>query len=408
MKKSNIIFLFILFSSGFVHAQNIEQIKGAAFDKKNKTSLMPDSIVIGGTILNVNRIIKLGDNRFFVEDLKLNEDKNCRLQLFVKGYKKIDTTINLNAKESSFDLGKFYFTRVDTTTIKESTTTNKGTSGTNLDTTKKQKKIKRLKLGEAIQNKDFSISVVYLFLNQKNNTVEAKMIPSDYRRIPPHSEDVLNRPDDIIDINVPDNYFIQSNAVSFDIINQNSIQFDINLFHYFSISLRTTDLILTNENNSTYHHRKDYILPNHGGSSFIYYEIKPQGRKLFSPGSYSMPVTFKFPFVYYRESAKNPIYIYPYLGTNALLQSKIKIISEKGWERYGDYELYQSTQVGTIKELEWFIGLKSEIPVSKQFYIGAFCEWVNKKYRTNINDMDILIDNSKYFLLGLSLVCSFK
>jgi len=211
-------------------------------------------------------------------------------------------------------------------------------------------------------------------------------IPSDIRIIPPHKDDLKDRPDEILDPGITDNYLIYENQVFIDLPGRKSIDLiNASLYGLINVTLRTSDLVSSGENIDNNLYTKNYIKPEFYGIALIYYTIKSKERTFFKGNSFSLPIYLTYPVLYF---GKNPeinrrLILRVIGGTNILLPPKIELEAENGWDRFGSQEIQETIDIGEIKEIEWFWGFDFEGAISKSVHFNFQLAFIYPDYKKN-------------------------
>ena len=224
------------------------------------------------------------------------------------------------------------------------------------------------------------------------NTITLDNISKDLRSIPPHPDDILYRPN-ILPPSDPDNYIIGNNSV--DINLGQSLSFDILQFSFWGIvnlSVRTTQIVGSGQTLNQNLFRKWYVTNNvsdpdnpNSGTAYIYYSIKSIDMNFFESKSFSLPLFITYPVLYIGR--EKDVIVKVLGGTNALLPNKIEFESEKGWYRYGEYEIQDSGKqsIGELKETDWFCGVDVEANFNNLWKFNFECTRVYSDYDGNFN-----------------------
>jgi hypothetical protein len=224
------------------------------------------------------------------------------------------------------------------------------------------------------------------------NNLTLENISNELRSIQPHINDVRDRPD-ILTVSNPDNYLIRENNA--DISLGTSLSFDILQISYWGIvnlSIRTTSInesgLILNQNL----YRKWYVTNNindpdnpSSGTAYIYYSIKSKGRNFFERKSFDLPLFITYPVLY--VGRQKEVICKLLGGTNILLPYKIELESEKGWYRFGEYEIQNEGKrsLGDLKEIEWFAGIDIDASISRTLKLGLEFAEVYTDYKGDFN-----------------------
>jgi hypothetical protein len=209
-------------------------------------------------------------------------------------------------------------------------------------------------------------------------------VPSDIRTTPPHPDDILNRPGDILDTTISDNYLVRENIVKIDIDRRQTLELGVTILGgIISVAIRTTAIEKSKTIFWQNQFRKAYIDPIPGdpyeGSAFIYYLMYSKNRDFFDKNSFSIPVYISYPFIEIGENRK--VLLRVLVGTNALLPETIEIVSEQGWDRYGALEIHNQKKLGVLKAKNWYYGLGIEGSIIKNLRTGLEFSFVQTQYR---------------------------
>ena len=223
------------------------------------------------------------------------------------------------------------------------------------------------------------------------NKLTLENISKDLRTIPPHDDDVRYRGNEILPVNIPDNYLVRENSV--DINLGQRLSFDVMQISFWGIvnlAIRTTSI---NESGQTLNqnlYRKWYVTNNindpdnpSSGTAYIYYGIKSKSRNFFERKSFSLPLFITYPVLY--AGRKKEVICKLLGGTNILLPAKIELESEKGWYRFGEYEIQNKNSTSDLKEIEWFAGIDIEGSPSKTLKLGFQFIRVYSDYKGDFN-----------------------
>lgn len=227
----------------------------------------------------------------------------------------------------------------------------------------------------------------------KGDHVTLGNIPSDIRTIPPHPDDVIYRPNEILPPEIPDNYLIRENAVRVDLGHR--ISFDVH-FSFKGIvniaiitsAIRESEVV---ENQNLF--RKNYIKPGIPGEALIFYSVKSKETQFFDGNSFSLPIYITYPVLY---CGKNKGLVFRIVGgTNILLPDKIELVADQGWDRFGEKEIEETIDLGELKEIEWFGGIDIEGTPAKDFRLGIQFTLVYTDYQENSEGpLSLQLENS--------------
>ena len=262
-------------------------------------------------------------------------------------------------------------------------------------------------------NNESKISVgVGIGINSDNN-IYIDNISQTIRYILPHEDDVQYRGNDILPVNNPDNYLVGQNSMELKLEKTLTLNiFQINLYGIFNIAINTTginrsELVL---NQNLYH--KWYVTNNlddpenpNSGTAFIYYGVKSKKRNFFESKSFSIPLSVTYP-VFYLGNGKEVI-LKLLGGTNILLPEKIELEYEKGWYRFGEYEVQNDGNgtIGEIKEVNWFAGFEAEGRIGDLLKLNFQLAYVHSEYSGNFSfPLSFHLKNNSTTLIRLNIL----
>jgi hypothetical protein len=225
------------------------------------------------------------------------------------------------------------------------------------------------------------------------NELTLENIPRELRTIPPHPDDVLYRGHDILPVNIPDNYLVRENSVDINFGQRLSLDIiQISYLGIVNISVRTTSIKELGQLLNQNLYRKWYVTNNvsdpenpNSGTAYIYYGIKSKNRAFFDSKSFSLPLSITYPVLY--AGRKKELICKLLGGTNILLPDKIELETEKGWYRFGEYEIQNGgkSSIGDLKEIEWFAGIDIEGSLSKTLRLDFQFARVYSYYEGDFN-----------------------
>jgi hypothetical protein len=225
------------------------------------------------------------------------------------------------------------------------------------------------------------------------NEVALENISRDLRWIPPHPDDLINRGNDILPVNIPDNYLVRENRADINLGQRISLDFlQISLWGIVNLSIRSTQIKEPGKSLNQNLFRKWYVTSNvndpdnpNSGTAYIYYSIQSKSRYFFSSKSFSLPLFITYPVLYFGREKDITCKILG--GTNILLPAKIELESEKGWYRFGEYEVQDGvkTNIGELKEIEWFGGFEIEDYISEILVLNFQAAIVVSQYKEDFN-----------------------
>lgn len=218
---------------------------------------------------------------------------------------------------------------------------------------------------------------------QKGNQVTLGNMPREIRTTLPHSDDQRDRPGQFLDPTIPDNYLIRENTVKIDLGYRKSIEAYFSFWGIINIAIRTSAIRESEEVEHRNLFRKNYIKPEFTGEALIYYSVKSRSRQFFDGSSFSLPIFVTYPVFY---CGKNRGFIFRIMGgTNILLPEKIELEAEQGWDRFGTQEVKQITDLGKLKEIEWYGGIDIEWSPAESYRFGIQPAFVYTDYNRNLN-----------------------
>jgi len=243
--------------------------------------------------------------------------------------------------------------------------------------------------GKTLSNSTYGIGIGFGYATGNKLTLED--ISSDLRRIPPHADDVKYRGPDILPVNIPDNYLVRENSVDINFGHRLSLDImQIDLWGIVNLSIRTTSIKESGQTLNQNLYRKWYVTNNindpdnpNSGTAYIYYGMHSSKRNYFESKSFSLPLLITYPVFY---AGRNKEVIFKFLGgTNILLPDKIELESEKGWYRFGEYEIQTKSSIGDLKEIEWLVGIDMEGNLSNTLKLGIQFILIYNDYQGNFN-----------------------
>jgi hypothetical protein len=260
-----------------------------------------------------------------------------------------------------------------------------------------------ISLNEYIKEHDsHKVGMGFGFGYKNGNQVTLSNVPKDIRMTPPHADDVENRPDQILDPNVPDNYLVRENTVVVDLGHRMSLDLHLSFWGIANIALRTSSI---QESEKIYDRnllRKNYIRPSYTGDAFIYYSVRSKKRSFFSRESFSIPIYVTYP-VYYCGNAKELVF-HILAGTNILLPEKIEFEADQGWDRFGALENASKRDIGELRETQWFGGIDIAGTPTALFRLGIQFILLFPDYQENFNiPLSLKLDNRMCYSLRITV-----
>jgi hypothetical protein len=207
-------------------------------------------------------------------------------------------------------------------------------------------------------------------------------VPSDIRITPPHPDDVRDRLDEILPPSVLDNYLIHENDVRIKLGHRKSIDVFFCFWGMINVAVRTSTIRHSGKVEGQNYFGKDYLRPEFFGKALIYYSVESKERQFLDRSSFSLPIYLTYPVLYYGKNREVVFRIV--LGTNAILPERIDLQSEQGWDRFGARQVYQTSELGELKEIEWFSGIDFERTAVKDIKLGIQCILVYTDYQENL------------------------
>lgn len=194
---------------------------------------------------------------------------------------------------------------------------------------------------------------------QKGDDLTISDLPREIRTVPPHSDDVVNRPNDILDPNIPDNYLLIENTVDVALKHRISLDVHVRFWGILNIAIQVSQMKGSEVTEGENYYRKSYIKEGSpGGDALIYYLVRSKERSFFDGNSFSLPIYVTCPVFY---CGKNKEIIFHLVGgTNLLLPDKISFEAEKGWHRFNGREIETTFDLGELKQMKFFGGIGIE------------------------------------------------
>lgn len=213
-------------------------------------------------------------------------------------------------------------------------------------------------------------------------------LPQDIRVIPPHPDDVQNRPNDIADTTILDNYLIAENIAHLETNHSTSIEIEFCFWGILNIGIASSRIERFGLDLGESLFRKAYIEANPGdpysGSALIFYGIEARERDYFSKGSFSIPISFSYPVW---NIGNYPAFTFrAEAGTDLLLPSTIQLQSRQGWDRFGAREDQRVSDIGEIKVVHYFTGLDVESAIASWGGVGLQASLCYSEYREDLRD----------------------
>ncbi len=245
------------------------------------------------------------------------------------------------------------------------------------------------KYEKTLDNLKYGIGMGFGYATGNKLTLEN--ISRELRTIPPHDDDVRYRGNEILPVNIPDNYLVRENSVDINLGQRLSLDImQISFWGIVNLAIRTTSIKESGQALNQNLYRKWYVTNNindpenpSSGTAYIYYGIKSKSRNFFESKSFSMPLFITYPVLY--AGRKKEIICKLLVGTNILLPSKIELESENGWYRFGEYNIQNKSSIGNLKEVEWFAGIDIEGSLSKTLKLGFQFTRVYLDYKGDFN-----------------------
>jgi hypothetical protein len=224
---------------------------------------------------------------------------------------------------------------------------------------------------------NFNIALGFGFSAVNEATLEN--IPREIRTIPPNSDDVKYRANDILPVDIPDNYLVRENSVDLNLGNRFSLDITLSYLGIINLAIKTTSINESGQIPGQNLFKKWYVTNNinnpddpNSGTAYIYYSIKSKNRIFFTRNSISLPLIITYPVLY--AGRKKEIICKLVGGTNLLLPSEIEFESEKGWYRFGAYQIQDKSSIGYLKEIEWYTGIDIIGNISKRIKVSF--QWI--------------------------------
>ncbi len=233
-------------------------------------------------------------------------------------------------------------------------------------------------------------------------------VPADIRTIPPHSDDILNRPGDILDTTISDNYLVRENIIKFELGHRQTLELGVSILKgIVSIAIRTTAIERIERGFNQNQFRKAYIDPVPGdpfeGSAFIYYIIEAEERDFLDKNSFSIPVYVAYPIICI--GGNQEILLRAVAGTNVLLPETIELVSEQGWDRYGALEIQHKKKLGKFKNLSLFYGIRIDGTVMEKLKLGFEFTLVHTDYRKDFS-IPLSVDLDRNIRPAFKIYCT--
>ncbi|MFH2055636.1 MAG: hypothetical protein ABIJ61_06745 [bacterium] len=236
-------------------------------------------------------------------------------------------------------------------------------------------------------------------------------ISPEVRYIPPHPEDLEQRGDEILDPNDPDNYLIGANSAQIELGDRQAVELHLDLWGIVGIGLRSTAIAGSGRVVDGNLLRQAYIPAKEGepytGSAFIYYCLKVKERGFFAEGSFSVPISFGWPVL--SRGGKRRTTLRVLGGSNFLLPEKVLVEAEQGWDRFGAYQIQQSSDVGELEFTDWYGGLEVVAQLSARLRFDArFTLTLTEYSGTFTDELTLAVERSWHpaFNVGLTLMLS--
>jgi hypothetical protein len=214
---------------------------------------------------------------------------------------------------------------------------------------------------EARKKKSFQIGAGFGL--QASDSLIFSYIPRDIRLVQPHDDDLKDRREEILDPDEPDNYLVYENNAFIKLPGRKNIDlFNLSFYGLVNLTLRTSTIGSSKEVHGYNFYRKNYIKPEYYGFAYIYYSINTAERGVMGGRSLSLPVYFTLPVFYLgaNHEVHNRVIFGITGGSNVFWPSRIEVVAENGWDRFGSLEINEIFHLGEIKEIEWFWGVYFE------------------------------------------------
>ena len=243
----------------------------------------------------------------------------------------------------------------------------------------------------------------------QNACVTLRDIPVEIRTTPPHIDDVTNRPDEILPTEQTDNYVIMDNDTRIRLGYEMALDIHVSFWDLLFIAVRTagTDPGSVSINNNLL--KKQYIFPvtydPYRGSAAIYYSVEATPNTCGSRNSLSLPVYIDYPVC--RFGTRRNFILRILGGTTVLLPERVSFVAEQGWDRYNDFEVYETRNLGEITETEWFIGVGIEQLTTVNLRFGMQAMLIFTDYRETFTFPVLHLDSEDHLRLSLRVYMAY-
>jgi len=213
------------------------------------------------------------------------------------------------------------------------------------------------------------LSIGFGFGYRQDECVILGDIPKKIRTIPPHTDDVLYRPDEILDPFNPDNYVIIYNAANVALSRRISFDLYFCFWGIFNIAISTSEIRESEVEEGVNLFRKSYIKEGApGGDALIYYLVRIKSCSFLYEKSFSLPIYIQYPILFFGRNKQ--AFLTLMAGTNALLPNRISLQAERGWHRFNERQKKDSFELGDLKEINYFTGLDIKVSPTRSLEFG--------------------------------------